>query len=308
MGLLDEVRAHAAEVAQAARFVRIQHAALKSYAAALPLDKLRKPELDAATHYLAEPDGTLAYVVQLDAINFGSGYFPRLKKRPGYSGYFTVASSLKDCFEDRGPLSADALVALTPADAARMFGQTPGLDPAVDELMLLFTTALNTLGAYVNANFGGSCRRLVDAAEASAEQLARVLAEMPFYQDKGFYKRAQLTAADLATAGVATFKDLDRLTIFADNLVPHVLRVDGILEYEPDLLARINREELIPPGSLEEQEIRASALHAVERLVDELQRIGEPITPMQLDYLFWNRGQEPAYKAQPRHRTRTVYY
>jgi hypothetical protein len=308
MGLLDEVRAHAAAVAQAARFVRIQHAALKGYAAALPLDKLRKPELDPATHYLADAEGTLAYVVQLDAINFGSGYFPRLKKRTGYSGYFTVASSLKDCFEQRGPLSAEALVALTPADATRIFGQASGADADVDELMMLFTSALNTLGAYVNASFGGSFRRLVEAADGSAEKLVAVLAEMPFYQDKGFYKRAQLTAADLSTAGVATFNDLDRLTIFADNLVPHVLRVDGILDYEPDLLGRINRGELIPPGSPEEQEIRASALHAVELLAEELRGIGEPITPMQLDYLLWNRGQALAYKALPRHRTRTVYY
>jgi len=29
---------------------------------------------------------------------------------------------------------------------------------------------------------------------------------------------------------------------------------------------------------------------------------------MQLDYVLWNRGQEPAYKARPRHRTRSVYY
>jgi hypothetical protein len=126
---------------------------------------------------------------------------------------------------------------------------------------------------------------------------------MPFYRDVGFYKRAQLTAADLATAGVAEFQDLDRLTIFADNLVPHVLRVDGILSYEPELLERINREELIPKGSREELEIRATALHAVELIAKRT-----PVTPMQLDYLLWNRGQEAGYKALPRHRTRTVFY
>jgi hypothetical protein len=117
-------------------------------------------------------------------------------------------------------------------------------------------------------------------------------------------KRAQLTGADLALAGVATFNDLDRLTIFADNLVPHVLRVDGVLTYEPDLLARINREELIPAGSQEEREIRACALHAVELIRGCL----PGITSMQLDYLLWNRGQAAEYKAQPRHRSRTVFY
>ncbi len=40
-------------------------------------------------------------------------------------------------------------------------------------------------------------------------------------------------AADLAAAfrgqGPGRFRDLDRLTLFADNLVPHVLRREGVL-------------------------------------------------------------------------------
>ena len=44
-----------------------------------------------------------------------------------------------------------------------------------------------------------------------------------------FLKRAQIAAADLCRAGVAEFADLGELTMFADNLVPHVLRLDGIL-------------------------------------------------------------------------------
>jgi hypothetical protein len=64
-----------------------------------------------------------------------------------------------------------------------------------------------------------------------------------------FYKRAQLMAADLWVAfggrGPGHFDDLERLTIFADNLVPHVLRVDGVLLYEEALASRIEAEELI---------------------------------------------------------------
>ncbi len=44
---------------------------------------------------------------------------------------------------------------------------------------------------------------------------------MPFFDDVGFYKRAQITASDLVHAGLARFTDIDALTIFADNLVPH---------------------------------------------------------------------------------------
>ena len=60
---------------------------------------------------------------------------------------------------------------------------------------------------------------------------------MPFFDDRGFYKRAQIAANDLHLAGVVDFPDIDRLTIFADNLVPHVLRLDGVLRYSDELAA-----------------------------------------------------------------------
>ena len=299
--MLDEIRAAAARIADSARFVRIQPDRLPGYATSLPLDEVREPKLDAASHYLGEPDATLAYVFTLDAINFGSGYFPRLTKRAGMSGYFTVASSLKDHFELNGPPTAADLTRLSPEDCAGIFGQT--LDGPAGELMGLFAQALNDLGELVQRRYDGSFRALADAG--SAERLIERLIEMPFYRDVPFYKRAQLTAADLASAGVAQFRDLDRLTIFADNLVPHVLRLDGVLVYEPGLVARIEGEQLIPAGSAEELEIRGCAVHAVELLVGHLEK---RVAPMQLDYLLWNRGQGARYKAVPRHRTRSVFY
>jgi hypothetical protein len=308
MGLLDDVRATAASVAASARSVRLHADRVARYALSLPLAQAQAPELDPATHYVGTADDTLAYLVTLDAINFGSGYFPHLRKRPGMSGYFTVASRLKDLFDRHGPLSAAALRGLTAQDCGRIFGQDALPNEAVAELMSLFAQALNDLGSFIDDRFSGSFRALVTAADRSAERLAASLAEMPFYKDVGFYKRAQLTAADLAIANVAHFDDLDRLTIFADNLVPHVLRLDGILQYAPDLHARIEREELIPAGSAEEREIRACALHAVELIACALRQNGQPANCMQLDYVLWNRGQEPAYKAIPRHRTRTVFY
>jgi hypothetical protein len=147
-------------------------------------------------------------------------------------------------------------------------------------------------------------------------------------QPVAFYKRAQLAAADLALALASPqvraqastsdllpqlaraplFGDLDRLTIFADNLVPHVLRVDGVLRYDADLLARIDAEIPLPAGSAEEIEIRACAVHAVELLKAELARRGQRVTSSQLDYFLWTRGGGAKYKSQPRHRSPSVYY
>ena len=135
---------------------------------------------------------------------------------------------------------------------------------------------------------------------------------MPLYRDVASYagervpflKRAQITAADLALAlPECSFRDLRELTMFADNLVPHVLRLDGVLHFDPGLIERLEREELLAHGSPEEVEIRACAVHAVEQLAA---RSGLPAS--RLDYWLWSRGAGPRYKAQPRHRCRCAYY
>src|SRR5260370_14118792 len=149
MGLLDEVRGTAEATSKSARLVRVQTDAIAAYAPSLPLSELENPELDAATHYLGAPEERLAYVLTLDAINFGSGYFPKLTKRPGLSGYFTVAASLRYAYEARGPLSAAHLQTLTGEDCRVIFGQADNPDPAVAELMRLVSRAVNDLGAYV---------------------------------------------------------------------------------------------------------------------------------------------------------------
>jgi hypothetical protein len=318
--LIERVRTSCMAVSEQSTYVRIDAGGVDAYAAALPREQLSQPEHDAGAHYLGHGDDTAAYFVTLDAINFGSGYFPHLRKRAGMSGYFTVASRLNDHYREHGPLSALQLSQLTPADCTWIFQQDPD-DATVRELMQWFARALNDLGQYLLSSFGASFANLIRAANGSATRLVELLVQMPLFRDvesyKGFdvafYKRAQLTAADLAISfhneGLGRFTDLDQLTIFADNLVPHVLRMDGILLYDEALAARIDAEELIPAGSPEEVEIRACALHAVELMAQSLHTAGHPITPMQLDYLLWNRGQQPFYKkTRPRHRTRTTFY
>jgi hypothetical protein len=126
---------------------------------------------------------------------------------------------------------------------------------------------------------------------------------MPFFDDPGFYKRAQITANDLVLAGVAAFADVDRLTAFADNLVPHVLRLDGVLVYEAELAEKIDGGEELPGGSPMEREIRACGVHACELLAERLR-----VAPRVLDNWLWNRGERPPYTERPAHRTRTVFY
>jgi hypothetical protein len=314
------IRESCAAVAGAAQFVRIQTDRLGDYASSLPLDRLAAPQLDDSAHYLNEPEGTAAFFVTLDTINFGSGYFPHILKRPSLSGYFTVATALAEHYRACGPIGAERLAGITASDCAALLGQDMANVHAA-ELMGLFAEALNDLGRLLLDKYGGSFTQLVESADGRAANLIRVVSQMPFYKDvqqyKGqrvaFFKRAQLLAADLALAlggeGLGSFTDLDELTLFADNLVPHVLRVDGVLAYDAELLSRIETGELIAKDSVEEIEIRACAVHAVELIAEASARRGRRVTAMQLDYLLWNRGQDPYYKkTRPRHRTRTVFY
>jgi hypothetical protein len=202
---------------------------------------------------------------------------------------------------------------------AEMLGQDLS-KPAVHELMELFAQAWRDFGVLLGEVYEDSFEAIVTRAGGSAARLVEGLAAMPLYQDVArydelevpLYKRAQITVADLHHAfgegPLGRFDDLDALTLFADNLVPHVLWCRGVLVYDAGLSERIAREELLEVGSREEVEIRAVAVEAVERLVSAIRTRGRTTTAHALDGLLWNAGQAPEIKAHPRHRARCSYY
>jgi hypothetical protein len=268
--LTDEVRRHCAEIAASARHVTIAFDRGELAAG--------KAGLDETLHFLdGTPDEVARYVFTLDAINFGSGWFEELNTSTD-----AITQRLTAHAREHGPWSQAQMRALD----TRAVAATLGLPDC--RLTDLYAQALQQLGG------------LDLSIPDTADELARRLAGLPFFADTGFYKRAQITANDLQLAGVADFPDIDRLTIFADNLVPHVLRVDGVLSYTDDLARRIDAGIEIPAGSREEQELRACAVHACEHYA---QRAGVP--PRTLDNWLWNRGQELGGRP---HITRTVFY
>jgi hypothetical protein len=295
--LTDEVRASCAQIAAQAHSVRID------LDAAAEVQPVAAPELDPERHYLeGEPANVADYLLALDAINFGSGWFPTLRKRTfegaPVSGYFTVSWALADHVRAKGPPTSSWLTRVSTTEIAEILGQRPD-----HELMSLYAQALRSLGRFLEGPVRRRALDLVLEAGGSAVRLAEMLAgAMAMFDDRGFYKRAQIVASDLASAGVAEFTDLHRLTIFADNLVPHVLRCDGVLIYDEELATRIDSGARLTVGGAE-REIRACALHACELIS---KRTG--ISARTIDAWLWTRGQAPEYKARPRHRCRTVFY
>ncbi len=78
MPLTDDIRAAAARVAGEARHVRIRSETIEAYAATLPAEAPPTPDLEGA-----DDETRAAFSLQLNAINFGSGWFPTLRKPAG---------------------------------------------------------------------------------------------------------------------------------------------------------------------------------------------------------------------------------
>jgi hypothetical protein len=317
--VFERIRTAAAGVAARARHVRIDLDALAALTERIAQAAPAALPADPAHRAFSDTDQTLAFVLSLDAINFGSGWFPLLRKRDGRSGYFSIATAWREHCDAHGAWDAAALSRLTPAEVTRILGQQ-GCGAEIDALMALYARALNDLGDFLRERFAGSFAGLVRSAAGRAAALVEQLAAMPFYRDVSrhaglevpLYKRAQISVSDLANAfageGLGHFEDRERLTIFADNLVPHVLRLEGVLVYDAALLARIEAGQELPSGSAPEVEIRALALHSVELCVARLRSSGVDTSAERLDQELWHRGQRPEFKAHPRHRTRCVYY
>jgi hypothetical protein len=66
------------------------------------------------------------------------------------------------------------------------------------------------------------------------------------------------------------FKDIASITMFADYVVPAVLRHWGILTCSPTLATVLDTSQELTPGSEEEVEIRACSITAVEWLREYL--------------------------------------
>jgi hypothetical protein len=299
--------------------VHLDSDALLRLGAALATQLPAVPTYDRSIHFRGSEADTIRYVLCLDAINFGSGSFPHLRKRGGCSGYGTVASRLADRFRENGPWTTQELRALRADRLRRILHQAAG-DPALDALMAQFAASLQALGRWLQEDCEDSFERLIATANGSAVDLVRILSTCPAFDDRWAYrgrtvpllKRAQIAAWDLYLAfegeAAGGFDDIDRLTAFADNALPHILRLEGVLHYASDLARAIDAGQPLPAGSEEEIELRACAVHAVELLVDRIGRMGHSIYPALIDYLLWTRPRDARFRSLPRHRTLTTAY
>jgi hypothetical protein len=173
-------------------------------------------------------------------------------------------------------------------------------------------------GAVLVERYDGRFWNVFDSAGSCAEFLDILTRDFPRFDDTAtydgetvrFWKLAQLSVwiLEATLPGGVGFGDLDRLTAFADYIVPAALRVLGITRYSDELETAIRDGRPIPAGSPWEVEIRAHTIFACEELtrcVNELRPPELQVIVPQVDARLWVPFHRTHY---PHHLTRTIYY
>jgi hypothetical protein len=318
-----EVLESAKRISEASGLVRIDRQALVTLARDWVSKGVKIPVWDNVHHYIGGGADTVSYLLVLDSLNFC--FWPAHKKArweiqygpESLSGYLALAASLKRAMESGVPITrADYLAGISSETLKNIFGGRGDL-----QLMESRLGILRELGRVLKKTYEGEACGLVEAAEGSAVELVRLLAmQLESFRDVAeyrgqevfFYKRAQIFVADLHGTFKGkewgTFKDMDQLTAFADYKLPQVLRHLGVLYYEKDLAGKVDAGTLFEPGAIEEVEIRANTVWAIEELRKEMGHRGQDLSAFEIDGILWNMGQQDRYRAKPYHKVRTIYY
>ncbi|CAM8989392.1 unnamed protein product [Rhodiola kirilowii] len=306
---MDEVRASAAWVANHSSHVVVDSSGIEKVVQEIK-DSIPKVEWDfEGIHYFDNGPLTVQYLLVLDALNFC--FWPDKDLN-----YDDLASGLKKALEkDKSVFDADRLQTYTGPELRELLNWPRQL-PLEDERVRL----LHEVGYELERSFGGKASNLVGSCGKSAVKLVTTIAQhFPGFRDhsvyKGhqifLYKRAQIFAADLYGAfkgkGYGEFHDVGTITIFADYIVPAVLRQLGVLKYSSSLAELIEANNEIRSGSEEEIELRACSVYAVEKMRELIAKIsGKQVLSVDLDLWLWSFGiQIPTLQ---HHRTLSIYY
>jgi hypothetical protein len=335
---MEKVRASAALVAEHARSVRIDEAGLAAFAPSL---RDSVPPREAAQFPLQFSERSrVNFEVVRALLEFGSGFRLVLKQSTGRGAHETMTAGLFSLFITHGDISAATLVGQSLFDVSTLFSIPLSVEEAVPGVLAGVATQLvdspvKALAVFIHRVLG-DCGRILQgrncidffdllvkelrpsAAEPiDANRLIEMIASLfPAFNDVAEYhgqsvqifKKAQLLCANLKQAfdsGSLSFgvSGVECVTVFADNVLPCVLRAKGVLVFAPELAARVDAGKVLPAGD-EEVELRLVAVEACERLLK-----ASGISTRRLDLYLWELGKEAPFRELNRHYTQnTIFY
>jgi Potential Queuosine, Q, salvage protein family len=217
-------------------------------------------------------------------------------------------------------LDGNYLAKVTKMDLAGVFRGNIEM-PMLDERVAIF----HQVGAVLTSKYGGRFSNFVKSAsprcyDGGKGLVDRLVAEFPRFNDVSRYDGAEIKIYKLVQLGVwmlystlhasGAFKleDPEKLTAFADYIVPAALRLMNVLSYSPALEKTINTYQMVPRDSTQEIEIRAHTLYATALLREEINKLRphdlQVIIP-QIDARLWTHYHKTFW---PHHLTHTIMY
>jgi len=193
--------------------------------------------------------------------------------------------------------------------------------PMLDEKLAV----LHEVGRVLAEKYDGKFHKFVHSCspklyDSGNGLIDRLVKEFPRFNDVSmldgheikFYKLPQLGVwmlyATLHKSGKFRLDDPQKMTAFADYIVPVALRLMGITSYSKELEHAINTYQLIPRDSRWEIELRAHCLYATALMTDEINKLRpaslQIIIP-QVDARLWTHYHTTTW---PHHLTQTIMY
>ena len=274
-----------------------------------------------------DPNVAIDFVMVADAVDTAFTDFVRHEKfQVDYGGHhFSDSEAEFACIKramDNGVPFLDGryLAKITRPELDKVFEGNIEM-PMLDEKLDVLHQVGKTLGEKYDGkfhNFVHSCSpKLYDNGNGLID---RLVSEFPRFNDVSmldgheikFYKLPQLGIwmlhATLHKAGKFRLDDPQKMTAFADYIVPVGLRLMGITSYSAELEHAINAYQMIPRDSRWEIEIRAHCLYATALLTDEINKLrpaNKQIIIPQIDARFWLPYHTTTW---PHHLTKTIMY
>ncbi len=315
-------------VIEKSRDVRTDVEKIVEHAGWLAYEELPLPDFTLPFGLGENPQGAIDFILVANAIDFAfSDFTTGVKFEVEYAGKrWSDSEALFACLKralDDGVaiLGGNYLSRVTRADLQRIFRggniEMPMLDERVEVLQAVGKTLAERYDGRFHNFIEAASPRLYDDGRGLVDKLVK---EFPRFNDVSrydghevrIYKLAQLgfwmLFATLGRSGAFRLEDPEKMTAFADYIVPVALRVMDILRYSPALEEAIRNRKLIPRDSPQEIEIRAHTIYATALLREEVNKRRpaemQVIIP-QIDARLWTHYHTTHW---PHHLTRTIMY
>ena len=263
----------------------------------------------------------LRYIFTIDTLNYC--FWPN----QGFEYYSLAKNLYETLMKDKNFFEIDNLVNIKPEQLKENVfkGEFNLINERARMIKEVFIIIKN--------NYKGSCINFIKDCNRDATKLVKkIIDEFCCFRDQAiykgeqifFYKRAQILVSDIYLAYLDikevkkdtaeydiinfTKETISQLTMFADYRVPQILKAEGILIYDKYLTDLINNKKEIPHGSLEEVEIRAATIQAIEQIKNLLKLQGKDVMSIQIDVYLWEEGEKIKDKIEPHHRTLSIFY